>query len=296
MSKASRHGEIKRTLLIALAGNIISTIIKLIFGLLANSIAMISDAVHSLLDSVSSIVGMYGNRIGQKPPDLEHPYGHQKFEYISALVITVMMIIAGFNIIHEAIERLLSGVFPNITYFSFAAIIISLFISLSISIYERIVGKKTSSAILMADSFHTLTDVFASLVVIAGFIGTLLGVLYADSIAAIIICFIIAYVAASLFRSSTKILVDQGVSNEILAKIRSITNGVCGDEMACHAVRGRIVGDRLFVDMHVAVKGELSVEDSHKITETIERRLKEEIKGTEEVIIHTEPRGEHDNI
>jgi cation diffusion facilitator family transporter len=207
----------------------------------------------------------------------------------------VMMIIAGFNIIHEAIERLLSGVVPNITYYSFAAIIISLFISLSISIYERTVGKRTSSAILIADSFHTLTDVFASLIVIASFIGTSLGVLYADSIAAIIICGIIAYMAVSLFRSSTRILVDQGVSSDILAKIRSITNGVCGDEVACHAVRGKVVGDKLFVDMHVTVKGELSVEESHRITETIERRLKEEIKGTEEVIIHTEPRGEHDH-
>jgi len=294
MEPALRHKKIKRTLVLALAGNIVSMVVKLIFGLLANSIAMVSDAVHSLLDASSSIIGMYGNRVSQKPPDLEHPYGHQKFEYITALVITVMMAIAGFNIISEAIRRLLLGILPNITYLSFAAITVSLIINLSVSIYERIVGKETSSPILVADSYHTLTDVFASLVVIVSFAGTLVGIVYADSIAAIIICALIFYMAASLFRGSAKMLVDRGVDGEILSRIRGVVKEVCGEETHCHALRGKAVGDKLFVDMHITVKGDQSVEEAHRITEILEKRLKEEVRGIEEVLIHIEPQGSED--
>ncbi len=281
--------------MLALVGNIVAMIIRLIFGFLANSIAMIADAVHSLLDSFSSIVGMYGNKKSQEPPDLDHPYGHLKFEYATALVITIMMAIAGVTIVREAIGRLLSGIFPNISYLSFVAMIISILISLSITIYERTVGKKTSSPILMADSFHTLTDVFASLVVIAGFVGTILGVLYADAVAAIIVCSFIVYVAASLFRGNVNMLVDRGVSREILARIKNITNTSCGEGVDCHLVRGKVVGGKIFVDMHITVKGDLSVEESHRITTILETKLKEEVKGTEEVIIHIETRGEQDH-
>ncbi|MEM3737696.1 MAG: cation diffusion facilitator family transporter [Candidatus Bathyarchaeia archaeon] len=289
MATTPRNIKIKRTLVLALAGNITSAAIKFTFGISAGSIALISDAFHSLFDSFSSVIGIYGNSLSQKPPDFDHPYGHQKFEYATALVITTMMAVAGFNIISQAIERVLLGIVPNITSLSFAAVIVSLAISLIVSTYERMVGKETSSHILKADSFHTLTDVFASIVVIASFVGTALGIYYADSAAAIIICSIMIYVAVSLFRSSTKMLVDFGVSREVLTRIRNVTGSVCGEGVHCHSLRGRVVGDKIFIDMHITVKGDTSVEDAHKVTEILEKRLKDEVNGVEEVLVHVEP-------
>jgi len=280
---------IQRTLLVALAGNVISVVIKIVFGLLANSIAMIADAMHSVFDSASSLIGMYGTKASVRPPDLGHPYGHGKFEQVAALGITVMMFVACFNILHEAIDRAMAKVIPDVTLYSFAAMGISLLISLSISIYERKIGKATSSMILEADSSHTMTDVFASLVVIVGFIGTKTGFGYADPLAASLVCLFIAYVGYSLFRGATSVLVDRGITLDTLLKVKEAVNEL-GEEIECHAVRGKTVGDKIFIDMHVTCRGDLPVEEAHKMTELIEKKLKDEIKEIREVIIHIEPK------
>jgi cation diffusion facilitator family transporter len=285
---SERNARIQRVLVIALVGNISSAILKVLFGLLANSIAMLADAVHSMFDSVSSVIGIYGNKLSAKPPDIEHPYGHSKFEQLAALGITVMIFVACFNILHEAIERAIANVIPSITLYSFVSILVSLSISLLISIYERRVGRSTSSIILLADSSHTLTDVFASLVVIAGFFGTNMGFLYADSLAATLVCLILAYVGCSLFKGAASMLVDRGITSDTLMKVKATVNGL-SEEVECHNVRGKTVGDKIYIDMHITVKGDLSVEQSHRITEVIEKKLKQAIEGTEEVIIHVEP-------
>lgn len=285
---SERNARIHRALVIALVGNMSSAIIKMVFGLLANSIAMFADAVHSVFDSVSSVIGIYGNKISAEPPDIDHPYGHSKFEQIATLGITVMILAACFNIMYEAIERAIANVIPSITLYSFASILVSLSISLLISVYERRVGRSTSSMILLADSSHTLTDVFASLVVIAGFFGTNIGFLYADSLAATLVCLILAYVGCSLFKGAASMLVDRGITLDTLMKVKDTVNGL-SEEVECHNVRGKTVGDKIYIDMHITVKGDLSVAQSHRITEVIEKKLKQVIKGTEEVIIHVEP-------
>ena len=285
---SERNSRIQRALTVALVGNISSAMIKMVFGLLANSIAMFADAVHSMFDSVSSVIGIYGNKISAKPPDIEHPYGHSKFEQIATLGITVMLFVACFNMMHEAIERAIANVIPSITLYSFASILASLSISLSISIYERRVGRSTSSMILLADSSHSLTDVLASLVVIGGFFGINMGFSYADSFAATLVCLFIGYVGFSLFKGAASVLVDRGITLDTLMKVKATVDGL-SEGVECHNVRGRVVGDKIYIDMHVTVKGDLSVEQSHRITEVIEKRLKRVIKGTEEVIIHVEP-------
>ena len=285
---SERNSRIQRALTVALVGNISSAIIKMVFGLLANSIAMLADAVHSIFDSVSSVIGIYGNKASAKPPDIEHPYGHSKFEQIATLGITVMIFVACFNMMHEAIERAIANVIPSITFYSFASILASLSISLLISIYERRVGRSTSSMILLADSSHSLTDVLASLVVIGGFFGINMGFSYADSFAATLVCLLIAYVGCSLFKGAASMLVDRGITLDTLMKVKATVDGL-SEEVECHNVRGKVVGDKIYIDMHITVKGDLSVEQSHRITEVIEKKLKQVIKGTEEVIIHVEP-------
>jgi len=283
-----RFATVQRTLFLALIGNILSFILKMFFGFLANSIAMIADAVHSAFDSLSSVVGLYGNKISLKPPDVGHPYGHRKFEQIAAIAITIMMFIACFNIVHEAIERAIFNIVPNITFYSVASMMASMVISLSISIYERRIGKSTGSIILTADAFHTVTDVLASVVVVIGFIGIRIGVRYADSFAATVVCLLIAFVGYSIFRQATDTLVDRGITLDALSKIKSTVNGM-NKGIECHSLRGKTVGDKIYVDMHVTLKGGTSVERAHEITEIIEGKLRKTVEGLEEVIIHVEP-------
>ncbi len=280
----------QRVLTLALTGNLASAILKFTFGFLANSVAMVADAVHSILDSSSSVIGIYGNRVASKPPDREHPYGHGKFEYVAALGITLMLFLAVFGILREAVQRLLGEVVPDLTLFTFIAITVSMGISLTITICERRVWRKTQSPILKADASHTLTDVFSSVVVILGFIAVRLGFGYADALAAIGICVFMGYIGVSLFRENMGVLMDRGISQEVLTKIRDITQQI-GKGVDCHCIRGRTVGGQIYLDMHVTLDGGISVEEAHRITEKIERRLKEEIKGVREAIIHVEPDG-----
>ncbi len=289
-----RARVVQRTLVIALAGNVASVVIKLFFGILANSIAMIADAFHSVFDSASSVIGIYGAKVSAEPPDIGHPYGHSKFEQVAALGITVMLFVACFNIIHEAIDRVIGKVVPDITLYSFIAITASMLISVSVSIYERKTAKSTSSMILSADSSHTITDVFASIVVLAGFFGTKLGFQYADPLAATFVCLFIAYVGYSIFREATSVLVDRGISLGTLLKVKSTVNGL-DEGVECHSVRGKTVGDKIYIDMHVTFRGDIPVEEAHKITEIIEEKLKEAVKGTQEVIIHIEPKEKQQN-
>jgi len=127
------------------------------------------------------------------------------------------------------------------------------------------------------------------LVVIAGFIGTRQGFGYADPLAASLVCLFIAYVGYSLFRGATSVLVDRGITLDTLLKVKETVNEL-GEDIKCHAVRGKTVGGKIFIDMHVTCKGDLQVEEAHKMTEIIEKKLKEEIKEIQEVIIHIEPK------
>lgn len=283
-----RDAIIQRTLLVALIGNILSFALKMFFGFLANSIAMMADAVHSAFDSLSSIIGLYGSKVSLKPPDLEHPYGHRKFEQIAAIAITIMMFVACFNIIHEAIERAISNIVPNITLYSVASMIASMIISLSVSIYERRIGKSTGSIILEADAFHTITDVLASVVVVVGFIGIRIGIRHADSFAAAMVCLLVAFVGYSIFKQSAETLVDRGITLDALSKIKSTVNGM-SKGIECHSVRGKTIGEKIYIDMHITLKGDVSVEKAHKMTEIIEEKLKNTVDGLEEVIMHIEP-------
>lgn len=249
---------------------------------------MVADAIHSAFDSFSSVIGLYGNRASERPADTEHPYGHRKFEYTATVGIATMMFVACFNLIHESIDRIMQGAAPAVTMFSFASILISMGLSLTIALYERRVGKSASSSILVADSLHSLSDVLASITVIAGLLSVELGIAYADPVAALIVSGLIAYAGYSIFREATSILVDRGLTSEMLAKIKGVAEEVRG--VKCHSIRGRAIGDRIFLDMHVDVEGDLHVTKAHALTEHVEQRLKQKIREIEDVVLHVEPR------
>lgn len=283
-----RARTVGKTLATALIGNLFSAFLKLLFGILANSIAMLADAFHSMFDAGSSVIGLYGSRMSSKPPDAEHPYGHRKFEYIAALAITTMMFVTAFNVIREALARMAGDIHLELTVLSFVSMGTAATISLVVSLNERSVGKRIASPLLIADSYHSLTDVLASIVVLVGLTGFLLGFGYADSAAAIVVALLISHVAISLFRRTASALADQGIPPALLRRIQALTQDEARG-ISCHAIRGRIVGEKIYVDMHVTVKGDLPVKKAHDISLELESRLKAEIPGMEEVIIHIEP-------
>jgi cation diffusion facilitator family transporter len=234
---------------------------------------------------------MYGARVASKPPDIDHPYGHGKLEYTASLGITLMIFVAAINLGREAIERLFENVSPVFSYAALVAIVLSTSFSLGVWVYEGRVGKKVSSIILVADARHSLTDVFASIVVVLGFLGAALGLPYTDSLAGVGVCLVLGYVGFNLFRQSTDVLVDRGISLQTIGQIRDIVRSL-GLDVDSHDVRGRKVGDKMFVDMHITVSAKMPLRQAHNITEVVEHQLKRRIRGIQEVIIHIEPHEE----
>ncbi|NJL49650.1 MAG: cation transporter, partial [Leptolyngbyaceae cyanobacterium SM2_5_2] len=170
------RSTVQRVLLITLGLNLLVVALKATVGWLTGSLSLMADALHSITDSANNILGLTTNRLADPHPDRNHPYGHQKYEAIGALGIAAFLGIACFEILTRTIERLISGSNPvEVGPTALVIMLIVLGINTMVAIYERQIGQALGSKILLADARHTLSDIWTTVVVIAGLIGVSLG-------------------------------------------------------------------------------------------------------------------------
>jgi len=281
------YREVRRTLIIVLVLNLFVTISKAVFGILSNSLSMIADAVHSLFDSSSNIVGLFAIKVAEKPPDSEHPYGHRKYEIFATLIIALMLLLTSLEILMSAIDRINNFVKPEITSVTFAVMIITLIVNWFVSRYEHKKGEVLHSSILVADSMHTKSDIYASLSVLAGFIAVNMGHPLFDSIVALLLVLLIGRTGYSIIKEGSVVLVDTCVVDS--ASIRKIVKAVPGVE-DCHKIRTRGCENEIYADLHITLDPKLSLEESHRISHQVEAEIKDKIKGIKDVVVHTEPK------
>jgi cation diffusion facilitator family transporter len=280
------YPEVQRVLLIVLVLNLIVAAAKFIFGFLANSLSMIADSVHSLFDSTSNIIGLVGIRTACKPPDREHPYGHGKYETFATIGIALLLLVTAFGIVGGSISRLLAPVMPEITMVTFAVMLATTLTNIVVSRYERDKGEELYSTILVADSYHTRSDIYASVSVMLGFLAVKLGYPVFDPLIALLISAIIAKTAYDILRSSSVILCDSSVVDEhVILKVVKSVSGIWG----CHKIRTRGSENEIYVDLHVLVRSDMSVDKAHELSEIVEEKLKREIPGVRDVVVHIEP-------
>ncbi|MDZ4063859.1 MAG: cation diffusion facilitator family transporter, partial [Coriobacteriia bacterium] len=164
-----RTRRIRRILWAILALNLAVAVAKMTWGYVTGSVAMQADGFHSLFDGASNVVGLVGMYIAGRPADREHPYGHGKFETYASAAIGAMLALAAYRVGSSAIQALLDGSpTPRVDAVSFAIMIGTLAVNVGVTTYERRVGRKLGSAILVADASHTGSDVLVSLGVITG--------------------------------------------------------------------------------------------------------------------------------
>ncbi len=284
----AKYKEIRKTLIVVLVLNAIVALAKGIYGLRTNSLSLIADAFHSVFDASSNIIGLIGIKLASKPPDVEHPYGHWKYETIAAIFITSMLFLTVFELVESAVERFISPEAPEITIFSFLIVIITLFINLGTTIYENRKGKSLNSSILVADSLHTRSDVFVSISVLVSFVGVLWGYPILDPIIAIFVAVMIFHTGVEIAKESAEVLVDTSIvePSEIQTIIGEI-EGVVG----VHQIRSRGKSDEILVDLHVIVDPSISVKKGHDIASEVKYKLIEKIPGVRDVTVHIEPAG-----
>jgi len=281
------YETVRRILIIIFAINIVTALAKGAYGLFTNSLSMSADGLHSLFDSTSNIIGLVGISLAARPPDKEYPYGHAKFETFASLGIAVLLFASSIQLVIAAVNRLQSQLEPQITGLSFGIMGITLLINIGVSAYEYILGKRLKSSILVADSMHTRSDIFASAGVILGLVAVRMGYPLADPVIALLICGLIIMTGLEIVRDSSKVLLDRALVEEsVIVDLAKSVEGVC----TCHRVRTRGMAGEIYVDLHIGVDALLPIGAAHKVGEDVVLSIKNNIPGVRDVVVHLEPK------
>ena len=286
------YDAVRRILMIIFLLNIFTALAKGIYGLHTDTLSMSADGLHSFFDSTANIIGLVGISLAARPPDRDHPYGHAKYESFAAMGIAILLFAGCLQLIVSAIGRLQSGGSPNVTGLSFAVMALTLIINVGVSSYEYILGRRLKSSILVADSLHTRSDVFASLGVILGLFAVRMGYPLADPLIALFICALIIHTGLEIIRESSTALLDRAaIDEQVIVDLARSVKGVC----SCHAVRTRGMAEEIYVDLHIGVDASLSMELAHEVGEDVERAIKGRIPEVRDVVVHLEPKDYCDN-
>jgi cation diffusion facilitator family transporter len=267
--------------------NILTALAKGIYGLYTDTLSMSADGLHSLFDSTANIIGLVGISLAARPPDRDHPYGHAKYESFTAIGIAILLFASCLQLMLAAVDRLQSRAVPDVTQISFAIMASTLIINIGVSSYEYILGRRLKSSILVADSMHTRSDIYASLGVILGLFAVRMGYPLADPLIALLICLLIVHTGLEILKESSIALLDRAaVEEQVIVDLARSVEGVCN----CHAVRTRGMTEEIYVDLHIGVDASLSMDKAHEVGEDVERAIKSRIPEVRDVVVHLEPR------
>ncbi|MEA5001802.1 MAG: cation diffusion facilitator family transporter [Endomicrobiaceae bacterium] len=279
--------EKKNVALSSIIAAVFLTAAKIIVGVLTGSLGILSEALHSALDLIAAIITYFAVHFADQPADSSHHYGHGKVESLSALVETLLLVITCAWIIYEAISRLMTGkVHVEVTFWSYAVVILAIFIDFYRSRALMKAAKKHQSQALEADALHFSTDIWSSAVVLVGLICAQFGWYKADSFAALAVAIIVIGVSYRLGKKSIDTLLDKA-PYEIIPKIENILKEF-PEVLSYHSIKVRQSGADTFVELCIHFNPNLHISKVHAITENIECRICSNIKRCS-VHIHQEP-------
>lgn len=300
---------IARLAAVGIGGNILLTAFKLFAGFAGHSGAMISDAVHSLSDVAATLIATVGVKMAQRAADTGHPYGHERMESIATLLLSIILLLAALAIGKagvEAVVGLLGGIAPamaeasgspSLTHvtavtppglIALAAAIVSIVVKEAMFWYTRHYAKILNSQAFMADAWHHRSDALSSVGSLLGIAGARLGFAIADPVASIVICIFILKVAVTMGHQALSGLVDQSCSeqyNQNLTDYIAAFDGV----VRVDKVRTRLFGNRVYVDLEIAVDGDLPLRQAHGIAQAVHDGVEKSHPDIKHIMIHVNP-------
>ena len=280
------RAAVRKVLIITLLLNLFVMGLKAVVGMLTGSLSLWADALHSVTDSASNVLGLITSQFSSPHPDREHPYGHQKFEAVGALGIAMFLAIACFEILQGAVDGIIKGGHVvKISAPQLWLLLIVLGINIFVAYYERAVGTRIGSAILIADAKHSMSDVWVTISVIAGLVGVWLGYQWLDVVLAFPVALFVFWSGWGVLNENLPYLVDQmAIAPEVINAIALSVPGVIN----CHDIASRgVLGRQVFIEMHLIVDAK-DVETAHRITEQVETQLEERFNPAR-ILIHVEP-------
>lgn len=274
-----------------IVGNVLLSIFKLLAGIIAHSNAMISDAIHSASDVFSTIIVLIGIKLSAKNPDKEHPYGHERLECVAAIVLSIILLITGLGIGAEALKTITQEEYTSLQVpgiLALIAAIISIAAKEAMYWYTRYYAKKIDSSALLADAWHHRSDAISSIGALIGIAGARLGFPIMDSLASLVIFVFIVKAAYDIFMDAMDKMVDHSCDEETETRLRDCVEknkNVLGIDL----LQTRIFGNKIYVDVEIAVDGALSLKEAHGIAEDVHDRIEKNFSKVKHIMVHVNP-------
>ncbi len=284
------HREALRVSGLSILINLLLTAGKLLAGLLARSGAMISDAVHSASDVFSTLIVMIGVKLSGKESDREHPYGHERMECVAAILLSGILLATGLLIGYQGIRSILSEREELQSPGILAAVAagVSILTKELLFHYVRHQARKLDSPALMAEAWHHRSDALSSIGALAGILGARAGFPVLDPLASVVICVFIAKAAFDIFRDAVNKMVDHSCDEETETAIR-----LCAVEqpevVRIDLLRTREFGNRIYIEMEIAVDGELPLRQAHAVAERVHDEIEQRFPKVKHIMIHVNP-------
>lgn len=286
----STHAHANRAAaLLSVASNTLLTVAKLVLGVVTGSVAVLSEAAHSASDLAASGIALFAVRTATRPPDHDHPYGHEKAENLAAALEGVLVLVAGGAVMVEAIRRLVVGA-PVVDHIGLAIAVMaaSAAVNLIVSTRLRRVARRTGSPAIEGDAAHLTADIWTSVGTTAGLaLVAITGWTPLDAIAACLVAIYVVFMGVRLTWRAVQVLLDSSLPDDEIAVIEGVLADFAADGISFHALRGRRAGSKRHVDLHMVVPPDTTVRHGHTMSGEVKGAVRDALPNVE-VLIHLE--------
>lgn len=282
---------IRNLSLVSVVGNAVLSGFKLFAGITGHSSAMISDAVHSFSDVLTTLIAWIGVKVSKKASDEEHPYGHERLESVASLLLGVVLLLTGLGIGKSGLETIFSGQYQNLTApgaIALAAAIISIVGKEAMYWYTRHYALLIHSSAFLADAWHHRSDAFSSIGSLIGIAGAMLGFPVLDSVASVVICLFILKVSYDILKDAVNKLLDTSCGEEYETKLRSYITDRPGVE-GVDLLHTRMFGNKVYIDLEIEVDGDKTLREAHSVAEAVHTAVEQTFPEVKHVMIHVNP-------
>lgn len=291
LNSQSSKKIIMRVSNISIVVNVLLSDIKFVVGVIANSGAMISDAIHSVSDVFSTIIVMIGANAAAKDPDQEHPYGHDRMECIAAIVLAIVLFITGIGVGITGVKKIFGGNYGDLAVpgaLALVAAVISIVVKEGMFWYTRFYGKKVDSTALLADAWHHRSDALSSVGSFIGILGARLGFPICDPLASVVICLFIVKAAYNICKEALDKMVDKSCDDETERKMSDLIKSQEG-VISLDLLMTRMFGSKLYVDVEIGADENTPLRDSHAIAENVHNAIEANFPKVKHCMVHVNP-------
>ena len=288
MQNLNRYFLAKKVTLIGAVTNFLLGLMKLMGGILFHSHALVADGLHSFADLVTDAMVLFASKYGSQAADDMHPYGHQRIETTATLLLAIILIITGIGMAWDSIYEIIHATNKIPKILAAPVALISVIINEGLFHWTRQIGNRIHSPLIIANAWHHRSDASASLIVLLGLLGSIIGIHIMDPIAAVIIAVLIVKMGLGYCWSSIRELIDTSVQTDTLTSLVNNITKTPGVRKI-HQLRTRSLGNDIYVDVHIQVDPFISVSEGHYIAQKVHYGLSSHNPHVKDVTVHVDP-------